>query len=434
VNGRDYFISGVSLMLVKYVVDATIIFAATGQIWTPWGYMSPLLTTRSPTGGASLGWVMVLLVPWSVPFLWIGASMSIRRAADAGLSPWTGLLFFAPVLNYVMMIVLSVLPSAPRRVAVERGDFSLGGQFAAFVLSAVAGAAAGVAMTGLSVYLFASYGAALFLGVPFCMGLVTAFLYNHGYDRTELGTLAAVQLSVLLAGAGLLLFAWEGIVCIAMAYPLAATIAVLGGVVGITMARGGGARAAHAALILLSLPALMGAESLQHATPLREVISTIEIDAPPAAVWPNVIGFSTLPPPSALVFRLGIAYPMRAHIEGTGVGAVRHCEFSTGPFVEPITRWEPPSRLSFDVASQPKPMHEWSPYQHVNAPHLVDNMRSKRGEFRLVALPNGRTRLEGSTWYEIEMFPQLYWSQWSDLLVHRIHQRVLDHIKKETES
>jgi hypothetical protein len=124
---------------------------------------------------------------------------------------------------------------------------------------------------------------------------------------------------------------------------------------------------------------------------------------------------------------------MRAHIEGTGVGAVRHCEFSTGPFVEPITRWEPPSRLSFDVASQPRPMHEWSPYQHVNAPHLVDNMRSKRDEFRLVALPNGRTRLEGSTWYEIEMFPQLYWSQWSDLLVHRIHQRVLDHIKDLSE-
>lgn len=75
-----------------------------------------------------------------------------------------------------------------------------------------------------------------------------------------------------------------------------------------------------------------------------------------------------------------------------------------------------------------------SPYQHVNAPHLVDSMRSKRGEFRLVPLPDGRTRLEGSTWYEIEMFPQASWTQWSDLLVHHIHERVLEHIKHLSES
>jgi len=39
------------------------------------------------------------------------------------------------------------------------------------------------------------------------------------------------------------------------------------------------------------------------------------------------------------LFRLGFASPQYARIEGTGVGAIRYCVFSTGPFVEPITAW-----------------------------------------------------------------------------------------------
>jgi hypothetical protein len=53
---------------------------------------------------------------------------------------------------------------------------------------------------------------------------------------------------------------------------------------------------------------------------------------------------------------------------------------------------------------------------------------------RLVELGHGRTRLEGSTWYEIEMAPEVYWQAVSDALIHRIHRRVLEHIKREVEA
>src|SRR2546426_8589637 len=46
------------------------------------------------------------------PFLWIGFGMSVRRAADAGRSAWWALLFFVPLLNYLLMIGLSLLPTA----------------------------------------------------------------------------------------------------------------------------------------------------------------------------------------------------------------------------------------------------------------------------------------------------------------------------------
>ena len=61
----------------------------------------------------------------------------------------------------------------------------------------------------------------------------------------------------------------------------------------------------------------------------------------------------------------------------------------------------------------------------------MDTLRSRRGEFRLVALPSGRTRLEGRTWYQLSMEPQPYWAWFSDLLIHAIHQRVLAHIGGE---
>ena len=73
-------------------------------------------------------------------------------------------------------------------------------------------------------------------------------------------------------------------------------------------------------------------------------------------------------------------------------------------------------------------MRELSPWPEVRAPHLDGYLSSRRGEFRLVALPGGRTRLEGSTWYQVDVRPEAYWSLWSDAFIHAIHQRVLRHI------
>jgi len=101
--------------------------------------------------------------------------------------------------------------------------------------------------------------------------------------------------------------------------------------------------------------------------------------------------------------------------------------------VEPITVWDAPRRLAFDVAQQPAPMFEMSPYKHVHPPHLEGALRSTRGEFLLEELPDGQTRLIGNTWYEFDMYPHAYWTLWSDLMIHRIHTRVLEHVRRHAE-
>ena len=120
-------------------------------------------------------------------------------------------------------------------------------------------------------------------------------------------------------------------------------------------------------------------------------------------------------------------------IRGEGGGAERQCVFSTGSFVEPIEVWDEPRLLKFSVTANPPPMEEWTPYRAVHPPHLDNFLVSNGGQFLLSALPGGRTRLEGTTWYRHGMWPATYWRLWSDEIIHRIHWRVLRHIKAGAE-
>jgi hypothetical protein len=219
-----------------------------------------------------------------------------------------------------------------------------------------------------------------------------------------------------------------------MVAPLATGLILIGALIGTAMARPAGGTPGTVGAMALMLPLIsMGEHITPPALPVYSVVSQIKIDAPPEQVWPNVIGFSELPPPADWVLQTGIATPMRARIEGDGVGAIRYCEFTTGPFVEPITHWQPPTRLAFDVTAQPAAMEEWSPWEEIYAPHIEDTMVSQRGEFQLQRTPDGGTLLQGTTWYTLDLSPGLYWRLWSDTVVHRIHIRVLKHIKQLSE-
>jgi len=188
-------------------------------------------------------------------------------------------------------------------------------------------------------------------------------------------------------------------------------------------------------ILILLVPASFGAERAANLRPpVYEVRTAIEVNAPPEKVWNQVIAFAEIPPPKELLFRAGIAYPIRAEITGRGVGAVRHCIFSTGPFVEPIEVWDEPRLLRFGVTANPAPLNELTPYGHIDAPHLHGYFVSEKGQFALTELPGGRTRLEGTTWYHDAMWPAAYWRLWSNYIIHRIHSRVLKHIRMQAET
>src|SRR5205823_5301888 len=125
----------------------------------------------------------------------------------------------------------------------------------------------------------------------------------------------------------------EGVICLVMAWPIAALLACMGGSVGYVIQRRPSSRGEAPALLMgliLFAPVLMGAEyeNLPEA-PVLEVQTSIVINAPSEQVWKHVISFAELPPPDEWVFRVGVAYPIRAQIEGNGPGSIRTCVFST---------------------------------------------------------------------------------------------------------
>ncbi len=434
VRRGQYLAAGVGLALVKYSADAGAYFAATGELWHPVDYLDPTFAGRfqQAAGGAPPlpSWLLIFFVLWSLPFLWIGVAMSARRARDAGFSSWWGLVFLIPVLNYLCILGLVCLPSRPGP-AIRPPPDKFTERFVIFAVGIVI--LLGAAMIGILTEGFAYYGTGLFLGLPFLLGTVTGYLYNLTGKQSVTATLGLVALTLAMGFLGLLLFALEGLVCLFMAYPIMLAAALPGALFGRALARLSTSPDASLGALILLLPLGVVCEGELSHPPLRKVVTSIEIDAPPRVVWDFVVAFSELSPPEHWLFATGIAYPLRASIDGMGVGAVRRCEFSTGAFVEPITTWDEPRLLAFDVSAQPLPMEEWSFYAQLTPPHLTQSFQSRRGEFRLTPLPSGGTLLEGSTWYTMEMGPAPYWQLWSDAILHQIHLRVLRHIRGRAE-
>jgi hypothetical protein len=289
-------------------------------------------------------------------------------------------------------------------------------------------------LTAIVFYQFEDYGIAVFILLPLFIGFGTATIYGYGSKESiSFGSFLKLGLLTLLIYAtGLLVFSMEGLICILMSAPIAIPLSLTGSLLGYWVVIKLPGKAPTIMLILIgSIPLI---SFIEKNTPpeLNAVVSSIEINADPQTVWKNVIEFPQLDEPTELLFQTGIAYPIDAKIEGSGVGAIRHCNFTTGSFVEPITVWDAPRLLKFDVLEQPAPMKELS-FWDVDAPHLHDYFVSKCGQFKLTALPNGHTLLEGTTWYYHNIRPAIYWRPWSNYIIHEIHGRVLRHIKVNSE-
>ena len=447
VGRREYLLWGMLLFALKWNLDRFVFDALPSgrrinltdyfRTGFPAGEWLTLETVRES------GWTMLLP---ALPFLWAGVVLTVQRLRSACLPLWLAVFFVVPVLKWLLFLAAAVVP---RREALEPAPHEgirppswlervcprtrLGSAMASVVLSC------GLlwAATLLGTQGFEQYGWGLFLGLPFVAGFLAAMSYGVHEVRTWRESLLVALLAVLVASVGFVALAIEGVICIAMAAPLAVPLALVGAMLGHAVQP---ARQRHSSgqmlrAGVLAVPLMLGGERLVDApSPLLEVKSSLDVAAPPDRVWTHVVRFGELPPPTEWLFRLGIAYPQRAEMFGEGPGALRHCVFSTGPFVEPVEVWDAPRLLRFGVTKNPPPMQEWTPYHDVHPPHLDGFLASERGQFQLIPLPDGGTRLEGTTWYRHNRWPVSYWQTWSDYIIHCLHLRVLQHIKTRAEA
>ena len=292
-----------------------------------------------------------------------------------------------------------------------------------------------LALTGLLINYLQDYGWSLFVGIPFFLGFGSVLIYGHNKQLQYKEALGVALFSILFFNLIIFVLAFEGIICIVMGFPILLLIAGIGASIGYAIHDGKKFVTTNTFLVPALVIPIFG--FIEHTDdripPTVHVRTDIVINATRQEVWNQLVAFSKIDEPTEILFKTGIAYPTHAEIDGNGVGAIRKCNFTTGAFIEPITIWDEPNLLQFGVQDQPPPMIEWSIYQDLEIAHLDGYFRSTKGQFKLEQLPNGQTVLQGTTWYQHEIWPAIYWKLWSDFILHKIHLRVLTHIKKMAE-
>jgi len=441
-----YALVGVIGFALKHNLDRLIATAGFDRRWTLFNYWEPLQHVGQITSlHQDEAKFLATLVATALPFIWVGVVMTLKRLRSTRAPLGLVILFFVPFFNLIFFLALSLLPAQVSSGNEAAGMSSESAHLRFIPDNVLASASWAVFLTaavGLGTALLATqvlrnYGWGLFVALPFALGLISATIHGIRQPRGLGSCIGVASVSVIVLGATLLAVAVEGGICLIMAFPIALLLAIAGGVCGYFVQKRpehGNSAPAYLAVLLVLTPSLQWVERALAPRPRVFVVrSSVDIKAPPEDVWKQVVAFSQIGPPHELLFRAGIAYPIRAEIVGRGAGAKRRCVFSTGAFVEPIQIWDEPRQLKFSVTENPPPLEEWTPYHHIEPPHLQGFLKSEGGQFLLTSLPNGSTRLEGTTWYQHGLWPAAYWRLWSDEIIHCIHMRVLMHIQEEVE-
>ena len=129
-------------------------------------------------------------------------------------------------------------------------------------------------------------------------------------------------------------------ICIAMSLPLIALLVWIGSYFGFKSNAGKWTNPTNTTIgLFLICISSMGFDYINEPENLIPVKTRVIVNSNIENVWKNIVIFDKIEEPIDLIFKTGISYPTDATIKGTGVGATRYCNFTTGSFVEPITTW-----------------------------------------------------------------------------------------------
>jgi uncharacterized membrane protein YhaH (DUF805 family) len=118
VGRAAYAVVGLVGIAIKHNLDRLIAASFLGHqnsfnYWAPLGKAARL----DHLSGIEAKFLATLLLV-SIPFVWIGVAMTVKRLRDAGQPLWLVVLFFFPVVNVFFLLALCVLP--PRESSHER--------------------------------------------------------------------------------------------------------------------------------------------------------------------------------------------------------------------------------------------------------------------------------------------------------------------------
>ena len=278
------------------------------------------------------------------------------------------------------------------------------------------------------------YGYGIFGFIPFLAGAIAGTISNWKVATPRATSWLSGLLINFLCCLGLLAFGIEGVVCIAMAFPLTYPLISLGAFVARAVI---GFCRSKPRILVTSVPVMVaigaGTVLVNPGFMTRTESTTVIINAPPEKIWPYLFKLSDLPDPDQWIFKTGIAYTKGTKSGGQFVGASRQCLLTTGVMNETISALVPNRYMRFQVLNTPPSMKELNPFYEIHPRHESGCFKVDWGEFRLEPLSGGRTWFTGTSTYSYNIYPGWYWSLYTDTVAEQIHVRMMGEIKRRVE-
>jgi hypothetical protein len=280
---------------------------------------------------------------------------------------------------------------------------------------------------------FSVMSVAFLCGVPFAMGFAAVYLAKI---QSWVRALFFAQLVALMALALAVLFAIEGVICVAFWLPAYMSLTALGGLVAWAVVRTKQNRAAFLGGVML-LP--YGVAVTEQAVPTdvqRRVVRTkIEIDAPPAAVWEEIVDVPFITEGEhgfAWSHVIGFPRPVSARASSREVGALREAKFERGVvFYERVTRCEPEHALEFDISVDSRSIPKDALDEHVTLGGPYFDVLT--GAYRIEPRGDGGVTLHLSSDHRLSTHFNGYASWWTDFVMRDTQDYILEIVARRAE-
>jgi hypothetical protein len=188
---------------------------------------------------------------------------------------------------------------------------------------------------------------------------------------------------------------------------------------------------------VLLLPYLAGPieTSIETQTTLRTIENSIRIEASADRVWENIARvprFDEREHRFALSHAIGFPRPLEATLSHEGVGGVRHATFEGDVlFIETVTHWEPPRKLTFSIHADAEtiPPHTLDQHVTVGGPYF-DVLE---GEYELEPLPDGAVLLHLRSRHRVSTHFNFYATLWTDFIMSDVQGYILSIVRDRAE-
>src|SRR5262249_33494817 len=152
-----------------------------------------------------------------------GIALTLRRLRSASLPSWLICFFFMPFINLLFFLILAIVPSKdeyPQASGPDRRPKFLDRVIPKDAIGSTAVAVAltlpvALGATWLGTSIFKQYGWGLFVGIPFCQGLMAALLHSYHQPRSYGSCLLVACFASTLSGMAIMALAIEGLICLA---------------------------------------------------------------------------------------------------------------------------------------------------------------------------------------------------------------------------